>query len=531
LISLARQVVAQLELRRKVAALERETSSRRVAEEQAAAGRERYWRVFHSALDGIVAVDHEGRITEFNPSAERLFGYPRDVAVGEPLADLLVPERYRAAFAAGLTAAIAGDAPELVDSRRQLNAVNAAGQEFPVEVTLTRGQRTPPTMIGFVRDLSERRGAERALRRSLASLAAIAENSPSAIYVKDHERRYVLANPETGRSVNCAADELLGQRDEDVLANGLAGRRQVEDERVLTSGEPVGADEVITVDGEPRTYRTIRFPLREPDGGIYAVCGISTDITERRQREEDERERESWSRRLRGAMRNGGFVLHGQPIVDVTTREVHKHELLLRMRGDRPDELIPPGEFLPQAERYGLIGEVDLWVVAEALTLARDRSVAINLSGASIGSTELLGLIHRVASAGAVDPRNVTFEVTETAAVGNLEAARRFVQSLTDVGFGFALDDFGTGFGSFTYLRYLPVTYLKIDMQFIRGLPESESDRQVVRSIISIARDFGIKTIAEGVENDRTLEILREDGADFAQGFGLARPGPLPDPV
>ena len=119
------------------------------------------------------------------------------------------------------------------------------------------------------------------------------------------------------------------------------------------------------------------------------------------------------------------------------------------------------------------------------------------------------------------------FEITETAAAAHLEAARAFADEITEIGCRLALDDFGVGFGSFTYLRSLPLSYIKIDLSFVRGLVGSRDDRRVVESIIGIARQFGLKTIAEGVEDAATLELLRELGADFVQGYHLGRPAPL----
>src|SRR5204863_6807463 len=133
-----------------------------------------------------------------------------------------------------------------------------------------------------------------------------------------------------------------------------------------------------------RSYITQKFPLRDTDGDIYAVCGISTDITERKAREEELRAEVDWSIRVREAVRESKLVLHSQPILDLATNRIHQEELLVRMRGGKScEELVMPDEFLPPAERFGLIQEIDRWVVAEAIKIAKERRVEVNLSGKS----------------------------------------------------------------------------------------------------------------------------------------------------
>jgi EAL domain-containing protein (putative c-di-GMP-specific phosphodiesterase class I) len=197
--------------------------------------------------------------------------------------------------------------------------------------------------------------------------------------------------------------------------------------------------------------------------------------------------------------------------------------------------VVEPDSFVPTAERLGLIEELDLWVVrnaVEAMAAHGDReglSLELNLSGRSIGSPDMLERIVAEITSAEVDPRRLIFEVTETAAIANLEQAARFGRELLELGCGFALDDFGTGFASFYYLKRLPLTHLKIDGDFIRGLAASPVDQLVVRAIVEIAGGMGLKTIAEYVEDAPTLELLREFGVDYCQGYAIGPPAP-PDP-
>jgi EAL domain-containing protein (putative c-di-GMP-specific phosphodiesterase class I) len=171
-------------------------------------------------------------------------------------------------------------------------------------------------------------------------------------------------------------------------------------------------------------------------------------------------------------------------------------------------------------------------VLREAIRLAGDDrhsnlSYAINLSGASVGDPELLSLIEQEITSTALDPSRLIFEFTETAAITDLDAAGTFTRALARIGCATALDDFGSGFGSFSYLKHLPVDYIKIDGEFIRSLPGSAEDRVLVKAIIDVARGLHRQTIAEFVTSDQALELLRDYGVDYAQGFHFAAPHPL----
>ena len=237
-----------------------------------------------------------------------------------------------------------------------------------------------------------------------------------------------------------------------------------------------------------------------------------------------EEERLAWVGHLRTAIKEERLVLHSQPIVDVQSGEPVAEELLVRMLGDG-DELIPPNSFLPTAERFGLIREIDAWVVRRGLALAATgRPVNINLSARSVADAELPARLGRELTAAGVDPATVVFEITETAAASQVDALEVFAERLQALGCSVALDDFGVGFGSLRYLKYLSPRYLKIDMEFVRGLATSEDDARMVRSIVTMAQGCGILTVAEGVEDAETMAALRSLGVDYAQGFYLGRP-------
>ena len=238
----------------------------------------------------------------------------------------------------------------------------------------------------------------------------------------------------------------------------------------------------------------------------------------------------TWVERIRTALAEERLVLYAQPILSLQTNRVARRELLVRMLDD-DGAVIPPGAFLPTAERFGLVGEIDRWVVREGLLLARrGERVSINLSAASIGDDAILRAVCDAVAAG-LDPANAIFEITETAAMTNMAAACAFTEALTRLGCDVALDDFGTGFASFTYLKHLPSRYVKIDLEFVRDMVWNPTDQQVVKSVNAIAHSLGKHTIAEGVEDEATLAALRMFGVDCAQGYHIGRPERISPPT
>ena len=242
--------------------------------------------------------------------------------------------------------------------------------------------------------------------------------------------------------------------------------------------------------------------------------------------------RMTWSEEIRDALEEDRFTLFAQPIMPLQGGSP-RHELLVRMIG-RDGDIIPPGAFLPVAERFDLVQDIDRWVVGRAIELlgehdrrGEDVRFEVNLSAKSLGQADLPGQIARQLAAHGADPSRLIFEITETAAIVNVERAKNFARGLKELGCGFALDDFGAGFATFYYLKHLPFDYLKIDGEFVESLTQSATNQLVVQSLVAIARGLGKQTIAEYVGDDETLAMLREFGVDFAQGFHVGRPAPL----
>jgi len=239
----------------------------------------------------------------------------------------------------------------------------------------------------------------------------------------------------------------------------------------------------------------------------------------------------SWVGRIRDALETGGLELHAQPIVSVLGDSAPRCELLVRLPGT-DGVPVAPAEFLRTAERFGQMQAIDGWVLARAVDLlARTADVGlvahVNLAPRSVGDPDLMAFIERVVVAAGIDPSRLVVEITESAAIVDIDAVRGVLERLRAIGCAVALDDFGAGFGSFAWLKHLPFDVLKIDGQFVRDLPTSLVDRLTVGAIASIARGTGMQTVAEYVSDDETLHLLAELGIDFAQGFHVGRPEPL----
>jgi len=237
-----------------------------------------------------------------------------------------------------------------------------------------------------------------------------------------------------------------------------------------------------------------------------------------------------WVPQIRRALKEDGFQLVFQPVVNVADGHVSHYETLLRMI-DEGGELLSPAKFIPVAERMGLIHHIDLWVVSHAIDYIsalgqekEDICFTINLSSHALQGDFLLPVLKQKLESTWISPSRLTFEITETAAVSNFEKTRQMVSRIRALGCRFALDDFGAGFSSFSYLKNFPVDYLKIDGQFISNLAVDTADQVLVRSMIDIAHSLGKKAIAEYVSNPEILRLLKEFGVDYVQGYLLGKP-------
>lgn len=324
-------------------------------------------------------------------------------------------------------------------------------------------------------------------------------------------------------SLNSAWESLLGWSREELMSRPHIDFVHPDDvQRTIDEASRVTRSDYELVNFENR-YRTKRGEWRwlrwsaRSDGETWFA--VAHDITVRKRAEE----------RLRRMLTEENLLAYSQPIRDARGGRMVHEELLARLRGPGDGHaVIAPDRFVPAAERYGLIGLVDRRMADEGVAMARQgRFADVNLSARSISNVEITEHLERSLADAGDSARRLVFEITETAAVEHLDAASEFAERMVRLGCNFAIDDFGTGYGSLTYLRQLPVRFLKIDRSFVLGLTENREDQAMVRSIVAIAKEFGLSTVAEGVEDDRTLEMLRGYGVDQVQGYLIGRPLPL----
>lgn len=241
-----------------------------------------------------------------------------------------------------------------------------------------------------------------------------------------------------------------------------------------------------------------------------------------------------WVNELKEALLEDRLELFVQPIVSTRSEQLSSYEVLVRLR-DKSGQLFPPGAFLPSAERYNLSDKVDRWVIDHVFDWLEQhqrklpflKQMAINLSGASLGHTEMLAYITSRLAKASFKASTIKFEITETAAIGNLRNANSFIKALSEIGCQFSLDDFGSGLSSFGYLKNLPVQSIKIDGMFVKDMISDPLDFEMVKSINDIGHVMGLETIAEFVEDEQIWQKLRAIGVDYGQGYHLGKPVPI----
>lgn len=566
----------------------RDVHDKRRIEEQLFKEQERALVTLGSIADGVITTDEQGRVAYLNPSAEHLTGWDLAQAGECDFEQVFQVEQDLGNSHRLLRQVLAGEAP--AGDYSQATLLSASGAEQAISYTLAPIKDKYGQVFGAVVVFHDVTSA-RALQRQLSYQAThdnltgvlnrsgfevVAQKLINRCAVGDEQHilgfidldRFKLVNDTCGHQ---AGDELLRQvaqlirqqlRADDTLArmggdefalllhncdedNGLRLaeiiREAIASFRFSWGGKQFSVGVSIGLVKMAADTPSLPKLMSLADSACYAAKDDGRnrvnfyhpndlELAERRGQIQ-------WVSKIRHALDQDDLRLFCQPIAPLHPKQAHPlHiEIFVRMQGDN-GKLVPPGAFIPTAERYNLIQEVDLWVVRNTFAWLGDYQqskdaepliCAINLSGSTIGDKSCLNQIIDYLERYRIDAQFVCFEITETAAIGNYEAANRFITALKAKGCCFALDDFGSGLSSFGYLKNLPVDYLKIDGVFIRDLANNRVDQVMVQSINSLGHELGLKTIAEFAESQAVVKLLTELGVDYVQGYYIAEPRPL----
>ena len=549
---------------------------------QIAASEARYVAILDNAAQGIVTFDKQGIIHSFNRSAEQLFGYEEREIIGREIT-LLMPmpdipectESHLEHFMSKEIAELVGHEGEVLGCRKngvnfhmalKISKVVLEDQEMYTALADDISERK--ALMEHLKSMAEHDGLTGLYNRSyfLESLGRLVEltrrtRQTSALFYIDLDH-FKYVNDTMGHG---AGDRLLMEistilnkraRKSDLVAR-LGGDEftvllyNIPEEQAYNSAESFrraladypfkqGAEQVdigcsigvaiITEQTgsatETLSHADIACHLAKRGGRNRVHVFSKTDEADVTAMSVDM----GWSRRIKEAVERGSFALACQPIVTTHSGVIESHEVLLRML-DEHNNLIMPGAFLPSAERFGLAVEIDRWVIVNAIeTLVEQRKkqpgmrYSINLSGQTLSDRGVRDLIHETLRKSGLAPAALTFEVTETAAIADMSLAVQFLSSLQQIGCKTSLDDFGSGMSSFAYLSDLPVDFVKIDGRFVKNMASNRVDQAMVKAMNEIAHALGKQTIAEFVEDELTMELLRAYGIDYAQGYHLGKP-------
>ncbi len=540
--------------------------------------------ILGSAFDGIITFDVNGRIIEFNPAAEQMFGHGRAQVVGHDLAELILPGARREAFGQTLAFCRSQRDGTASGQREEITALRADGSEFPVEMAVTLIEADAfPFFAAFIRDLSERKTYEAKIEylathdalTNLANRNLLKDRLENAIAHLARGQEYALAVLFVGIERFKFINDSMGHAFGDALIREIATRLQ----QVVRDGDTVarhGSDEfVIVMDGlrngvqdalhgASKVLTAFMQPFTVDGHAIHQLCSIGVSLYPDDGKDAEmllgnadaamhrakaagggtvhfytrdlsifAAERVKLENALWSGLERGEFSLYYQPQVRLKDNVIVGAEALIRWQ--HPElGMIHPERFIALAEETGLIGPIGEWVLNTANAQSRlwqdagfpDFRMAVNVSARQFRDGGILRALKALLAANAVTPGSLELEVTESSMMDNMDESIAILSELRGLGASISLDDFGTGYSSLSYLRRMPVDRLKIDQSFVHDMEADAQKRTMIKEIIHLAQAFDLSIIAEGVETCGELAFLAENGCHEYQGYLYSRPVP-----
>ncbi|MEA2222332.1 MAG: hypothetical protein QOH83_708 [Solirubrobacteraceae bacterium] len=483
----------------------------------------------------VVAADLHGNVELWSRGAQKLFGWTAAEVLGRDAAEVIVAAEDLAAAKRARTL-LKQTGTRIAESELQRkDGSRFAG--YATSAVYRDDEGAPCGLISVIVDDTDRVRLAQDLREARDHLRAVTDSMGEALCTLDEAGYVSYMNAAAEQLLGWTVDELRGRLLHDAVHfrredGSLFPIEQCPLVRGHRARESVRVDDDVFVrrDGSELPVSWVLAPFESPIGkNSVIVFADNTRAKAAQRRLEYEIEHLSQVRDLHEALQEHRFEHYAQPIIDLATGAVVSHELLLRMR-ERDGSIRTPGDFLMVAERCGLIRELDRLSIGQAARLAGEgHHVELNLSATSLGDPELFDVFEAAVVEHGAEPACIGVELTETAIMQDEHVAGAFIERLGALGCELALDDFGTGFGGFAYLKHLPVDFLKIDIEFVRDVATNMASRHVVQAVVGLAAAFGLRTVAEGVEDGQTLAIVRDMGVDLAQGYAIGRPGPLHD--